>query len=298
MQAGEHITRVKEAERAPLFDLSLSLEDSVAIVTGAAGQIGSVIVDALLAAGCYVGAFDINPPADSTPRQRLMWTRVDITDEESVRTAWSGVARRSGGRVPTICICAAGLDLSFIDHHQSAADMSVSQFRRTLDVNTTGTFITAKTWLAHLRGSIVANPALRDTLRNVSLVIIGSEAGVLGVSSNADYAASKSAIQYGLMKSLAPDATRILDRAIVNAIAPGAVDTPQFRKECAADPGALWIDAQATVVSRKAVAIEHIARTCVLLASEKWSGSTTGQVIRVDGGKSGRLFWDQHGAAI
>lgn len=298
MQADDHVTRDQEVEPAPLFDLSLGLEGSVAIVTGAAGQIGRVIVDALLTAGCHVGAFDINPPSDLTYRERLMWTRVDITDGESVRSAWSGVTRRSGGHVPTICICAAGLDLSFIDHHQSAADMSVAQFRRTLDVNTTGTFITAKTWLSHLRRYIKADPGLRDTLRNVSLVIIGSEAGVLGVPSNADYATSKSAIQYGLTKSLAPDAARIFDRAIVNAIAPGAVDTPQFKRECAADPGTLWIDAQATVVSRKPVAIEHVARTCLLLASEKWSGSTTGQVIRVDGGKSGRLFWDQHGAAI
>lgn len=298
MEASEHDTTTHTPTRPPSFDLGLGLEDSVAIVTGAGGQIGRVIVDALLAAGCYVGGLDVNLPSDLRIHERITWSRVDITDEEAVRVAWSHVSQRFDGRIPSICICAAGLDLSFLAHHQSAADMPILQFRKTLDVNLTGTFITAKTWLACIRDRLEADSKLKTTLRNVSLVIIGSEAGVLGVPSNADYAASKSAIQYGLMKSLAPDAARIFDRAIVNAIAPGAVDTPQFRKECAADPGALWVDAQATVVSRKPVAIEHVARTCVLLASEKWSGSTTGQVVRVDGGKSGRLFWDQQGAAV
>lgn len=281
----------------PTFDLGLGLENTVAIVTGAAGQIGRVIVDALLAAGCCVGALDINPPSELTSHQRLMWSRVDITDEDAMQAAWSRVTTRFK-LIPTVCICAAGVDLSFLDHHQSAADMSVSQFRRTLDINVTGTFITAKTWLACLRASVGVVPEFRGILKNVSLVIIGSEAGILGVPSNSDYAASKSAIQYGLVKSLAPDAAKIFDGAIVNAIAPGAVDTPQFKKECAADPEALWMDAQATVVTRKPVAMEHVARMCVLLASEKWSGSTTGQIIRVDGGKSGRLFWDEFGGAL
>lgn len=212
--------------------------------------------------------------------------------------AWARVRAHFAGDLPTICICAAGLDLSFLDHHRSIADLPVGQFRDTLDVNTTGTFITAKTWLRAIRHDLKHTPELRSHLNNVSLVVIGSEAGVLGVPGNADYATSKSAIQYGLVKSLAPDAARIFDRAIVNAIAPGAVDTPQFQRECAADQGALYVDAQATVVTRKPVSIEHVARTCVLLASEKWSGSTTGQVIQVDGGKSGRLFWHPSGGAV
>lgn len=34
----------------------------------------------------------------------------------------------------------------------------------------------------------------------------------------------------------------------VNAIAPGPVDTPQFRRECEANKEQLWLDAQATYV--------------------------------------------------
>lgn len=32
----------------------------------------------------------------------------------------------------------------------------------------------------------------------------------------------------------------------VNAVAPGAVDTEQFRKECKEDPEQFWLHAQAT----------------------------------------------------
>lgn len=129
--------------------------------------------------------------------------------------------------------------------------------------------------------------------------MIGSEAGVLGVPGNPDYAASKSAVQYGLMLSLAPDATRIFSEARVNAVAPGAVDTPQFRRECAEDTTdqSRWLDSEATVASRRPVEMDHIARLCLMLASDKWSGSTTGQVLQVDNGKSGRVFWSREGEA-
>jgi hypothetical protein len=46
-------------------------------------------------------------------------------------------------------------------------------------------------------------------LKNVSLIIVGSESGWFGERSNADYAAGKSAVQVGLLKSLMADAARV-----------------------------------------------------------------------------------------
>lgn len=40
----------------------------------------------------------------------------------------------------------------------------------------------------------------------------------------------------------------LLMRARVNAVAPGPVDTEQFRKECQENPEQLYLDAQATYV--------------------------------------------------
>lgn len=137
-------------------------------------------------------------------------------------------------------------------------------------------------------------------MRNISFIVIGSEAGILGVPGNPDYAASKSAVQGGLVSSLAPDAANIHPRARVNAICPGAVNTPQFQKECATIGSNMvkWVESEASVALRQPVALMDIARFCLVLASERWSGSTTGQSMRIDGGKSGRIYWGLDGNAL
>lgn len=50
-------------------------------------------------------------------------------------------------------------------------------------------------------------------MNNVSLIIVGSESGHFGERGNADYAAGKSAVQGGLLKSLMGDVSRIWPRA-------------------------------------------------------------------------------------
>ncbi|EWZ00286.1 hypothetical protein FOYG_00169 [Fusarium oxysporum NRRL 32931] len=296
------------------MDLGLGLQGDVVVVTGAGGQIGQVIVEAFLAAGCFVGGFDIDKSKFVKEHQNLFWVAVDTTDEAGMFSAWKSVEERFNA-TPTLCVCAAAVDLSFVEHHSSITKMSTSQFRRTLDINTTGTFITAKVWLQHVEkmlknrstktngvngsNSSTALPQGKKD-KNISLIIIGSEAGDFGVAGNPDYAASKAAVQFGLVLSLAPDAARVHPSARVNSISPGAVHTKRFSAECLEDEaGTLrWIESEATVAQKKAVDVEGIAKMCLVLASEKWSPSVTGQNVRLNGGKSGRLFWNQNGDAL
>ena len=112
----------------------------------------------------------------------------------------------------------------------------------------------------------------------------------MGVRGNADYSASKAGL-HGLVLSLAPDVATVYPGARVNVIAPGPVHTPQFDKECAEDARARWIESEATVALKKPVDMEALARTCLFLGSDRYSGSTTGQIISVNGGKSGKLFY-------
>ncbi|KAF4832499.1 2,5-dichloro-2,5-cyclohexadiene-1,4-diol dehydrogenase [Colletotrichum tropicale] len=234
------------------MDLGLGLEGVIVAVTGAGGQIGQVIVEAFLSAGCFVGALDIDNRKFQREHKNLLWLQCDTTEERSVSDAWASVCSRFGDW-PAVCVCAAALDLSFVKHHASIVQMSVEQFRKTLDVNVTGTFITAKTWLGNIPRTDGSSLFNLDSEKSFSLIIIGSEAGIMGVPGNPDYAASKSAVQYGLMLSLAPDAVRINPNARVNAICPGAVDTPMFRKECADDKtgSTRWIESEATVASKR-----------------------------------------------
>jgi NAD(P)-dependent dehydrogenase (short-subunit alcohol dehydrogenase family) len=171
--------------------------------------------------------------------------------------------------------------------HRSLVDMPLKEWQRIFKVNVDGTFLTSRAWLGSIKTHATADS------RNLSAIIFGSEAGIFGVPDCAAYAASKSAIQYGLVKSLARDAVDIHPRCRVNAIAPGPVATQQFSKECEDKPLALWQEAQATVAMKQAVPVEAVARACLFLASENFSGNITGQVLPVDSGKSGRLLWPE-----
>lgn len=115
------------------MDLGLGLQGDVVVVTGAGGQIGQVIVEAFLSAGCFVGGFDIDKSKFVKQHQNLFWVAVDTTDEEGMIAAWKNVEERFNA-TPTLCVCAAAVDLSFIEHHSSITQMSTSQFRRTLDI--------------------------------------------------------------------------------------------------------------------------------------------------------------------
>ena len=111
------------------MDLGLDLEGTVVILTGAAGQIGQLIVEGSFSAGCYVGAFDIDPTKFSKEHESLMWVQVDMCDEQAMDDAWKRATIHFSS-IPTVCVCAAAIDSSFLEHHQSIVNMPVKQFRR------------------------------------------------------------------------------------------------------------------------------------------------------------------------
>jgi NAD(P)-dependent dehydrogenase (short-subunit alcohol dehydrogenase family) len=89
--------------------------------------------------------------------------------------------------------------------------MDVEQWRQTHRVNVEGTFLTARTWLRQLRDFAQTGP--KEHLTNVGLIIVGSESGHFGERCNADYASWKSAVQFGLVKSLMGDVSRVWEGA-------------------------------------------------------------------------------------
>lgn len=189
------------------MDLGLNLENTHVIVTGGSGYIGSVTVSAFLTAGAYVTSLDIKPPPKETLSEpNFQFVLCDISSETAIEASFK-IANQKWGLVQC-CIALASLDLSVLEHHESMADISVEQWRRTHQVNVEGTFLTARTFLRQLREN--ASQGIRvQEMKNISLIIVGSESGTFGERGNADYAAGKSAVQGGLLKSLAGDITRI-----------------------------------------------------------------------------------------
>ena len=210
----------------------------------------------------------------------------DISSEEKMQATFESARAKFG--VVACCVALASLDFSVLNHPESVIDMELSQFKRTLDVNVIGTFLTSRTWLRQL--TKYGQPKVT---RNACLIIVGSESGRVGERTNPDYSAGKAAVQYGLLQSLKADVPRVFEGARVNAIAPGPVDTPQFKKECAANPRQFYSDAQATTASAKPVPEAAVAKGIVFLASDAWSGSVMGQLLNVDGGKMGKLMWER-----
>jgi NAD(P)-dependent dehydrogenase (short-subunit alcohol dehydrogenase family) len=274
------------------MDLSLGLEGTHVLVTGGAGHIGSTVVKAFLSAGAKVSSLDIAYPQgqqSQSTNQNLQELYADTSSEASLETAWK-LAVAAFGAVST-CVALAALDLSVLPHVETAADMTIEQFRRTLDVNVIGTFAVAREWLRGLREHKAFQS--QQKLHNVSLIIIGSESGHWGERGNPDYGTSKAAVQYGLLQSLRQDVPRVYEGARVNAVAPGPVNTPRFPQECRDNPGQFYNDCVGTTALKKPVEMEQVAKSIVFLASERWSASVHGQIVNVDSGKVGKIVWEK-----
>nr|POE87285.1 dihydroanticapsin 7-dehydrogenase [Quercus suber] len=279
------------------IDLALGLEDTHVLVTGGFGLIGRHVVSAFLAAGSKVTVVDlpsaIAGPSPFSPDQAALLLCIvgDISDEASLHAAFTRAEAQHGP--VACCVALAGLDLSVLAASEGGlCDMELAEWQRVMAVNVTGTFLTCRAWLRGIRSAVSAAAANAARLRNVGLIVVGSEAGTFGVRTHAAYAAGKSAVQVGLLRSMAQDAPRVFATARVNAVAPGAVDTTRFREECTRF-GERWRyeESEATVGLRKAVPPEDVARQIVVLASERWSAMVHGQVLAVDGGKMGTVVW-------
>lgn len=277
------------------MDLSLHLEGTHVLLTGGAGHIGRITINAFLSAGAKVTSLDIAPPPpppELATNDNFLGLQTDISTQESVETVWKQAVAKFGP-VET-CVALAALDLSVLPHFTTAADLPLEQFRRTLEVNVLGTFSIAQQWLRGLRDR--KSSPIQKKLHNVSLIIIGSESGHWGERGNADYGTSKAAVQYGLLQSLRQDAPRIFEGARVNSVAPGPVNTPRFPKECALNPDQFYEDCVATTALGKPVEMEQVAKAILFLASDAFSGNVHGQIINVDSGKVGKLLYTREKA--
>src|SRR4051812_20983119 len=115
-----------------------------------------------------------------------------------------------------------------------------------------------------------------------SIITLASQLAIAGGKGNSAYIAAKGAI-ISLTRTMAldfaPDGIRI------NAIAPGAIDTPMLRRSFArhADPEPVRAASKARHAMKRFGQAEEVAETALHLASDA-SSFTTGTVMVVDGG--------------
>lgn len=243
--------------------MEIRLQGRVAVVTGASSGIGKAIAGALHGAGAAVALVDIADASDATADlgECAIALRCDVGKADDVAAAVAETSRWMG-RIDVL-VNAAGVS----DDDDLTAETSEENFDRIISINLKGTFLTTRACLPMLK------------VRGGSVINIASIAAMLGYPTAGAYCASKGGITSftrAVAIEYAPFGVR------VNAICPGHIDTPMFRR-----PG---VDVVAK--TKRAVANTPLGRVGVpadltglalLLASDE-SSYITGAVIPVDGG--------------
>jgi len=282
------------------------LKDVHVLVTGANGGIGIETTRLFLEHGARVTAhFRSNTAAlirlvteIGISHDRLRTAEADLSHEEQVRTLFSSCSATHTGDADW-----GEVEIAVINHGVYLStdvplkDMPVEQWERTISDNLTSSFLVAREYLRGLeRGVRHVGAAPKKTEsgamefgERAAIVFVGSTAGKWGEAMHADYAASKSAIMYGLTLSLKNEIVQIAPRARVNCVAPGWVRTPMAH-EALQDPQTVY-RSLATTPLRKVAEARDVANQIALLASAKVSGHVTGQVLMVEGGMEGRVLY-------
>ncbi|WP_016745341.1 SDR family oxidoreductase [Rhizorhabdus wittichii] len=194
--------------------MELSVKGKRAIVTGAgiAGAIGASFAEALARAGASVVVADIRAEgaqavADSLAAQglKVVATRVDISDPASVQALMDFAVERLGGLDIIVNNAALMAELSRVD----IIDYPLEEWRRVFDVNLTGTMLCCTAAARHMRangGGKIINIASGGAFELTTPYSI-SKRGVVSLTVLLANQLEKENIQ-------------------VNAIAPGATETP------------------------------------------------------------------------
>jgi NAD(P)-dependent dehydrogenase (short-subunit alcohol dehydrogenase family) len=241
-----------------------TLDGAVAIVTGAAGGIGSEVVAQLRAAGASVVAEDIDPAVDELAEDDGVATLcADAAQSDTARAAVA-LARERFGRLDVVVNNAGRFLLKPI------VETTDEEWDALMTTNVRSVFVHCREALPHLieqGGGAIVN--------------VSSISGVIGLPAQGAYCATKGAIAQ-ITRQLAIE--HAAQGIRVNAIAPGAVDTDFVNAALAgADLAAARGDIAAAHPLQRMASPSEIARIMVFLASPA-SSFMTGAVVMADGG--------------
>jgi NAD(P)-dependent dehydrogenase (short-subunit alcohol dehydrogenase family) len=248
-----------------------TLDGKVAIITGASTGIGAAAARLFAAEGARLVLV-----------ARTQATLAALADEIGARggecAVHAGDVRDEAtaqGAVALAKRAFGGLDVAFnnagaLGEMGAVTDISTDGWRDAIDVNLTGSFFAARHQIPALLerggGSLI-----------FTSTFVGHTAGFPGMSA---YAASKAGV-IGLMRNLAVEYAARGVR--VNALLPGAVDTPMGRDVAHTEELRKFV---ASLNAMKRIAEpEELARAALFLASDA-SSFMTGEAMLVDGGVS------------
>lgn len=237
------------------------------LVTGAAGGIGTALVERFLANGDTVIATDTTQEAlqrlrvGSDPGARLSTAAADITSEDDVERL-AGAVRETAGHLDVLVNCAGYFPLVAFE------EMTTAQWRAVIDINITGVYLVTHALLPLMKG--------RGWGR---IVNFGSGSVFTGTARQVPYVAAKAAV-VGFSRSLAREVGGY--GITVNVVAPGLTVTPAVRDSFPAEM--LRSVREARAVQRDEEPGDLVGP--VLFLASDAAAFISGQTLNVDGGHS------------
>jgi len=253
----------------------MNIQDRVFIVTGAAGGIGLGIARVLLERGSSVVLVDLDTDrldaavsGIDPDGERAAAYAANVTDPADVAAAVAFAIDRFG-RLDGLVNNAGIIQMD------AAWDLTAQAWDRHLSVNVTGTFLFARAVGLHLKES-----------GGGAIVNVASNAGKVGYPNMAAYNSSKAAV-IGLTRSLSMEWAQ--DNINVNAVCPGAVETPMLAD--VADwlspridvPAEAILDDMTAAQLNRRIQPEEVGRVIAFLLSDD-AVIIRGQSISIDGG--------------
>jgi NAD(P)-dependent dehydrogenase (short-subunit alcohol dehydrogenase family) len=239
------------------------------LVTGAGSGIGLATARVLLARGASVAGV-VQDAAQAEYLQaalpRVAVLQQDLRDDAAC-AALPERAAQAMGSLDGLACCAG------IFHKKGSDDTTLQEWRQTLDLNLSATFVLTRAAIAWMRQA----PGSAG-----SVVVITSQIGLVGHARGAAYAASKAGLN-GMVKSLALEWAQAGIR--INAVGPGPVQTDMVAATMA-DPVALAAMEQSIPMGRLGQPNEIGELVSFLLSTR--AAFITGQVVCADGGFTAR----------
>ena len=244
------------------IDFNFSIAGKVAVVTGAASGIGAAIVDAFASKGAKLVLLDVNLAAATAKANSLphaVAIECDVTKPKSIDDAVAK-AMTAMGRIDILVNSAGIVDLA------PCADITLSAWQRTLDINLTGSFLMAQAVGRHMisQGS-------------GKIINMASQAGSVAIDQHVAYCASKFAI-IGMSKTMALEWGK--HGITVNTISPTVVLTELGRKAWAGPVGEAF---KKEIPTGRFAEPEEVAAAAVFLASNA-TNMINGADLLIDGG--------------